>query len=154
MSQPRGKVTPHITPKKFSHPQENVPIILVLKEVDDPRKPSCNFRHSLVTIIFISLIGVLCGARDWEEIAQCAEGMAEWLGSYVNLSGGIPLCQNAEACFLLDPNRDTCMSSPKYSGVNRRVRRQNSCHRWQNLKRKSWICQGRSGASPASCVVC
>lgn len=31
-------------------------MILVLNEVEDPRKPSCNFRHSLVTIIFISLI--------------------------------------------------------------------------------------------------
>lgn len=80
-----------------------MPIIIVLKEVDDPRKPSCNFRHSLVTIIFISLIGVLCGARDWEEIAQCAEGMAEWLGSYVDLSGGIPSARTLKRVFCLIP---------------------------------------------------
>ena len=103
MSQPKGKVPSHITRKIFHHPQENIPLIIVLKEINDPRKPSCNFRHSLVTIIFVSLIGALCGARNWEEIAQCAEGMADWLGSYVDLSGGIPSAKTLKRVFCLIP---------------------------------------------------
>lgn len=70
MSQLKGKVPAHIKPKLFDHPEKSSSIILILSEVEDPRQPSCNFRHSLVTIIFISLIGVLCGAKDWEEIVQ------------------------------------------------------------------------------------
>lgn len=90
MSQPKGKIPVHIKPKKFQHPEIGNRIILILSEVEDPRKPSCNFRHSLVTIIFISLIGVLCGATDWEEIVQAAEGMSDWISKYVDISEGIP----------------------------------------------------------------
>jgi len=90
MSQPKGKVPAHIKPKKFQHPETGNRIVLILSEIEDPRKPSCNFRHSLVTIIFISLIGVLCGAKDWEEIVQAAEGMIDWISKYVDTSSGIP----------------------------------------------------------------
>jgi predicted transposase YbfD/YdcC len=90
MSQPKGKVPTHIKAKEFQHPETGNRIILILSEIEDPRKPSCNFRHSLVTIIFISLIGVLCGAKDWEEIVQAAEGMIDWISKYVDISSGIP----------------------------------------------------------------
>jgi hypothetical protein len=52
MSQPKGKVPTHIKAKKFQHPETGNRIVLILNEIEDPRKPSCNFRHSLV-IIFI-----------------------------------------------------------------------------------------------------
>ncbi len=68
MSQPKGKVPTHIKPKSFDHPAKSSRIIAILCEVEDPRQPSCNFHHSIVTIIFISLMGVLCRAKDWEEI--------------------------------------------------------------------------------------
>lgn len=90
MSQPKGKVPTHIKLKEFQHPEIGNRIVLILSEIEDPRKPSCNFRHSLVTIIFISLIGVLCGAKDWEEIVQAAEGMIDWISKYVDTSSGIP----------------------------------------------------------------
>lgn len=90
MSQPKGKVPAHIKPKIFHHPQEEHPIIKVLMTIDDPRKPSCGFKHSLVLILFVSLIGVLCGAKNWEEIVQCAEGMMEWISKYVDTTNGIP----------------------------------------------------------------
>lgn len=90
MSQPKGKVPIHIKSKEFQHPGIDNHIILILNEIEEPRKPSCNFRHSLVTIIFVSLIGVLCGAKDWEEIVQAAEGMIDWIGKYVDVSSGIP----------------------------------------------------------------
>jgi hypothetical protein len=67
MSQPKGKAPAHIQPKKFNHPSA-CRIVLILNEIEDPHQPSCNFQHSLITILFISLMGVLCGAKDWEEI--------------------------------------------------------------------------------------
>jgi predicted transposase YbfD/YdcC len=89
MSKSKGKIPIHIKPKEFHHPATDR-IVLTLREVQDPRKPSCNFRHSLVTVIFISLIGVLCGAKDWEEVIQAAHGMVDWIGQYVDISAGIP----------------------------------------------------------------
>lgn len=90
MSQPKGKIPTHIKPKSFEHPGKTSRIVLTLCEVEDPRQSSCNFRHSLVTIIFASLVGVLCGAKDWEEIVQAANGMIDWISNYVDVSSGIP----------------------------------------------------------------
>jgi predicted transposase YbfD/YdcC len=44
----------------------------------------------LVLILFVSLVGILCGAKDWEEIVQCAEGMIDWISRYVDTSHGVP----------------------------------------------------------------
>lgn len=90
MSHPKGKVPAHIKQKSFDHPGMTSRIIRILNEVEDPRQRSCNFRHSIVTIIFISLLGVLCGAKDWEEIVQAAQGMIDWISKYVDVSSGIP----------------------------------------------------------------
>lgn len=103
MSQPKGKIPQHIKPKKFLHPQTNSSIVQILVEVQDPRKPSCNFQHSLPTIILISLVGVLCGAKDWEEIIQCAEGMIDWISKYVDTSNGIPSTQTMKRLMSLIP---------------------------------------------------
>jgi len=46
MSQPKGKVPAHIKPKNFQHPEIGNRIVLILSEIEDSRKPSCNFRHS------------------------------------------------------------------------------------------------------------
>ena len=103
MSQPKGKVPKHIKPKEFQHPGANSPVVHILMDVQDPRKPSCNFRHSLPTIILISLVGVLCGAKDWEEIVQCAEGVIEWIQRYVDTSNGIPSTQTIKRLMSLIP---------------------------------------------------
>lgn len=103
MSQPKGRVPPHIKPKSFDHPEKSNRIILILSEVEDPRLPSCNFHHSIVTIIFISLISVLCGAKDWEEIVQAANGMSDWLGKYVDIRSGIPSSQTLKRVISLIP---------------------------------------------------
>lgn len=105
MSQLKGKVPLHIQPKQFQHPNSGSRLILILSEVEDPRKPSCNFRYSLVSIIFISLIGVLCGAKDWEEIAQAAFGMIEWIRGYVDISTGIPSSKTLKRVMSLIPEK-------------------------------------------------
>lgn len=103
MSQPKGKVPAHIKPKSFDHPAKTSRIISVLCKVEDPRQPSCNFHHSIVTIIFISLMGVLCGAKDWEEIVQAANGMIDWLGKYIDVRSGIPSSQTLKRVMSLIP---------------------------------------------------
>jgi predicted transposase YbfD/YdcC len=105
MSQSKGKVPAHIKPKEFQHPAKTNRVILILQEVEDPRKPSCNFQHSLVTIIFISLIGVLCGAKDWEEIVQAAHGMIEWLNQYVDITAGIPSSKTLKRVMSIIPTK-------------------------------------------------
>lgn len=103
MSQPKGKVPAHIGRKIFDHPGNSCRIILNLCEIEDPRKPSCNFRHSLVTIIFTSLVGILCGAKDWEEIVQAADGMSEWIAKFVDVSAGIPSSKTLKRVMSLIP---------------------------------------------------
>ena len=92
MGQKKGKVPAHIQPKQFQHPKADSAWILVLNQVEDPRELSCNTRHSVTTILFIVFVTVLCGAKNWEEMHYLATGedFAKWLGSYVDLSGGVP----------------------------------------------------------------
>jgi predicted transposase YbfD/YdcC len=85
-----GKAPAHIKPKEFNHPQDKHPLLIILRDVEDPRKPSCNFQYSLITILFTTLVTVLCGAKNWEDIFQMGEGMMEWIGRYVDISRGIP----------------------------------------------------------------
>lgn len=105
MSQPKDKIPAHIKPKQFQHPAKTNRVILVLQDVEDPRKPSCNFHHSLVSIIFISLIGVLCGAKDWEEIIQSAHGIIDWLNQYVDLTAGIPSSKTLKRVMSMIPTK-------------------------------------------------
>ena len=103
MSQPKGKIPSHVKPKSFNHPGKTSRIVSTFCEIEDPRQPSCNFRHSLVTILFISLTGVLCGAKDWEEIVQAAHGMIEWIAKYVDISSGVPSSKTLKRVMSLIP---------------------------------------------------
>ena len=105
MSQKRGQVPVHIQLKTFDHPGKDTPLIRILEGVNDPRSPSCNTQHSIVTILFIIFTTVLCGASNWEEIYHTAEGMRDWLNTYVNLSCGIPSKWTLERVLSLIPTR-------------------------------------------------
>jgi predicted transposase YbfD/YdcC len=65
-------------------------IIQQFGAIEDPRKPSVNFRHPLSSILFITVVCSLCGSDDWETIVIQANAMKGWLGQYVDLSDGIP----------------------------------------------------------------
>jgi predicted transposase YbfD/YdcC len=105
MGQPKGKIPSHINLKQFRHPDAKNHVVLILTEVEDPRKPSCNFHHSLATILFVALTGVLCGAKDWEEIVQAAHGMIEWISKYVDTSAGIPSSKTFKRVMSLLPTK-------------------------------------------------
>jgi hypothetical protein len=108
MSQKRGKVPAHIQPKQFQHPQINSSWITILNQVEDPRLPSCNTRHSVTTILFIVFTTVLCGAKNWEEMYYLAEGedFSKWLSCYVDLSEGIPSKWTLERVISLIPTTE------------------------------------------------
>jgi predicted transposase YbfD/YdcC len=92
MSQKKGQVPAHIQVKQFEHPKAEEPWVFILNQIEDPRKPSCNTRHSITTILFIVFSTILCGAKNWEEMYYLAigEDFSKWLSLYVDLSSGVP----------------------------------------------------------------
>ena len=57
----------------------------------DPRCTSRgNFRHELKDIILISLCGMLCGLRSFEEIEEFALDQVDWFRQFLDLPNGIP----------------------------------------------------------------
>lgn len=92
MGQKKGKVPAHIQPKEFQHPGADSSWVVILNQVEDPRQPSCNSRHSVTTILFIVFTTVLCGAKNWEEMHYLAGGedFSKWLSSYVDITEGVP----------------------------------------------------------------
>lgn len=69
---------------------KNKPKIIELAEkIPDPRSEKFK-KHSLTTIIFIALVGTVCGANDWVAIVDTAEHLKDWIGQYVDLPFGIP----------------------------------------------------------------
>ena len=97
----KGQVPAHIKPKQFLHPQPTLRLIRILDHIPDPRKPSCNFQHSLTTIVFITILASLCGADDWSVIETLAISMKDWIARFVDVSSGIPSAHTIERVFSL-----------------------------------------------------
>jgi predicted transposase YbfD/YdcC len=55
----------------------------------DPRLRRCR-RHQLLDIIAITICGVICGCKSWEEIAVYGRNKADWLQTFLELPNGIP----------------------------------------------------------------
>ena len=90
MAGKKGIIPAHVKKKKFSHRQVEHPVIQILEEIEDPRKPSQFFKYSLTSVLFMTIIATICGAKDWPQIVIMSQGMADWLSTYVDMSGGIP----------------------------------------------------------------
>ncbi|MDR0399903.1 MAG: transposase family protein, partial [Treponema sp.] len=62
-----------------------------LEQIKDPRRTAYgNIRHKLVDIIAIAFTAVLCGYEDYEEMEAFGELRRDFLGSFLELPGGIP----------------------------------------------------------------
>src|SRR3984885_2139939 len=85
--------------KEAQHPGSNTRLIEILEHVPDPRGPSCNFKHPLTTVLFITIVCSLCGANDWEIIVVQAQAMKDWLSRYIDLSQGIPCVRTFKRVF-------------------------------------------------------
>lgn len=61
-----------------------------LAQIPEFRRQNKNFRHFLVDILAISVLAVLCGADDFEEIALFGQQKESLLRRYLPLPHGIP----------------------------------------------------------------
>jgi predicted transposase YbfD/YdcC len=60
-----------------------------LRVIKDPRIDRTK-RHPLVSVLFIGICSVLCGAESWEQMEDFGNEREEWLKQYVGLPHGIP----------------------------------------------------------------
>lgn len=58
-------------------------------ELQDPRQP-INQTHLFLDLLVISICAIVCGADDWEAVADYAVAKEEWLASFLALPGGPP----------------------------------------------------------------
>lgn len=90
MAAKKGVIPPHVKKKEFFHPNIEHPVIQILEDVEDSRKPSHFFLYSLTSVLFMAITATICGAKDWPQIVVMSEGMAEWLANYVDMQSGVP----------------------------------------------------------------
>ena len=58
-------------------------------ELKDPRAAH-SIEHKLIDILIITICATICGANDWEAIAQYGRTKQEWLKTWLELPNGIP----------------------------------------------------------------
>jgi len=59
-------------------------------DIKDPRVHNHNFRHNIIDILVIAVLGTICGADGWVEIERFGEAKQEWLSTFLELPNGIP----------------------------------------------------------------
>jgi predicted transposase YbfD/YdcC len=55
----------------------------------DPRSSS-RIEHKLIDILIITICATICGANDWEAIAEYGRTKQDWLKTWLELPSGIP----------------------------------------------------------------
>ena len=69
----------------------------------DPRREHGKV-HLLDEIVFMAICAVLCGADNWQEIAEYSESKIDWLKTFLTLPEGVPSHDTFRRVFcLLDP---------------------------------------------------
>jgi predicted transposase YbfD/YdcC len=64
-------------------------ILSYFAELEDPRGEK-NRAHPLMNVVSIAILGVICGADNWVSIETYGKAKASWLGTFLDLSSGIP----------------------------------------------------------------
>lgn len=82
--------------------ENNFSLVGCMEEVPDPRAPY-NQKHKLLDIIVIAVTAILCGMDTWNEIEDWAKSKREWLGSFLELPGGIPSHDTINRVFQINP---------------------------------------------------
>lgn len=59
------------------------------EDLEDPRIDRTK-HHPLINVIFIAICAVVSGAEGWEDIETFGKVKRQWLGRYLDLSGGTP----------------------------------------------------------------
>jgi predicted transposase YbfD/YdcC len=72
-------------------------------EIKDPRVERTKL-HSLKDILVMAVCGTICGADNWEEIAEFGESKREWFSTFLELENGIPSHDTFRRVFILLDN--------------------------------------------------
>jgi predicted transposase YbfD/YdcC len=72
-------------------------------EIKDPRMERKKL-HSLKDILVIAVCATICGADNWEDIAEFGESKQEWFASFLELENGIPSHDTFRRVFILLDN--------------------------------------------------
>jgi hypothetical protein len=80
------------------------PLCSYFANVEDPRRQHPTTFHSLEAILIIPILGTMCGAQNWVEIAQWGQAQQAWLSECLALPHGIPSHDTfGRVLALLDP---------------------------------------------------
>ena len=80
--------------------------IEIFSSLPDPRIDRCK-KHELSDILYITIVAVLCGANDWEEIEEFGQAREEWFMDFLKLPNGIPSHDTFSRVFALLPDLST-----------------------------------------------
>lgn len=64
-------------------------ILSYFADLEDPRIER-NRAHPLSNIVSIAILGMICGADNWVALEEYGKAKADWLGTFLDLSTGIP----------------------------------------------------------------
>ncbi len=68
--------------------------------IKDPRVERTRL-HSLIDILVIAMCAMICGAEDWEDMAEFGLAKQEWLATFLELENGIPSHDTFRRVFIL-----------------------------------------------------
>jgi len=71
-----------------------------MRVVPDHRIPGMVI-YPLDELLFATLVGVVCGADDWEGVEEVATGALDWLRGFLPFANGIPTAQTLRQVFRL-----------------------------------------------------
>ena len=65
-------------------------LVGLCKRIPDERRRSGNFKHEMVDVLVICLVGIICGYETWAEIRDYAQAKRLFLWRHLGLKRGIP----------------------------------------------------------------
>ena len=71
-----------------------------MRVVPDHRIPGM-VTYPLDEVLLATLVGVVCGADDWEGVEEVATGALDWLGGFLPFANGIATAQTLRKVFRL-----------------------------------------------------
>jgi len=71
--------------------------------IKDPRVERTKL-HSLIDILVIAVCATVCGADNWEDIAEFGEAKREWFATFLELENGVPSHDTFRRVFILLDN--------------------------------------------------
>lgn len=75
-----------------------------MRSVPDHRIPGM-ITYPFDEVLLATLVGVVCGADDWEGIVEIAEASLDWLRGFLSFSQGVPTAQTFRKVFRLIDER-------------------------------------------------